>query len=78
MDCARTAGAFMVFTWILLLITALFMVFKAVQPQTEVSVKKFYFLNAFICGVATYSYFAMFSGMGWETIEGCRQFFYIR
>ena len=23
-------------------------------------------------------YFAMFSGMGWETVTGCRQYFYIR
>lgn len=38
----------------------------------------FYYINAYICGVAVFSYFSMISGMGWETIMGCRQFFYVR
>eukprot|EP00960_Hanusia_phi_P012979 379567-Hanusia_phi.AAC.3 len=43
------------------------MAFKAVQA--DVSIQKHYYLNAFICGISVFSYFAMFSGMGWETVE---------
>ena len=28
--------------------------------------------------MSVFAYFSMVSGMGWETIMGCRQFFYVR
>ena len=31
---------------------------------------RYYYLNAFLCASASYAYFAMFSGMGWETVTG--------
>jgi bacteriorhodopsin len=52
------------------------MAFKA--QQVEEWMRKYYYLNTYICGIASFAYFAMFSGMGWETIMGCRQFFYVR
>ena len=66
----------MVLVWFCLLVTGVFMAFKA--SQSEHGVKQFYYLNAFVCLVSSYAYFAMFSGMGWETVTGCRQYFYIR
>ncbi|EKX51115.1 hypothetical protein GUITHDRAFT_159333 [Guillardia theta CCMP2712] len=75
-EIGTAAGVFMVLAWFILTVTALFMAFKAVQA--DVSIQKHYYLNAFICGISVFSYFAMFSGMGWETVEGCRQYFYIR
>ena len=59
-----------------LLVTGLFMGFKAMNAEPTVRV--YYYINAYVCGVATFAYFAMLSGMGWETIMGCRQFFYVR
>jgi len=52
------------------------MVAKAASADAER--RKYYFCNTFICGVATFSYFAMLSGQGWTAIAGCRQFFYAR
>lgn len=75
-EIGSVAGVFMVVAWVLLLITGLFMAFKA--SQVDHASKPFYYLNSFICAVAVFSYFGMFSGMGWQTITGCRQFFYIR
>jgi len=40
--------------------------------------KIYYYINVFVCGFATMSYFAMLSGQGWTAIAGCRQFFYAR
>ena len=77
-EIGAVGGFFMVLTWIVLVVTAIFMAIKAYQAGPEVQVQKYYYLNAFLCAVASYSYFAMFSGMGWETIEGCRQYFYVR
>ena len=74
---ARGPGAiFDLLAFLALLITGLFMGFKAMNADPEV--RKFYYINAYVCGVATFAYFAMLSGMGWETIMGCRQFFYVR
>lgn len=75
-EIGTVAGVFMVLAWVCLLITGMFMAFKAAQVDSRS--KPFYYINAFICAVAVYSYFGMFSGMGWQTIMGCRQFFYIR
>mmetsp|Transcript_35400 Transcript_35400/g.86202 ORF Transcript_35400/g.86202 Transcript_35400/m.86202 type:complete len:263 (-) Transcript_35400:162-950(-) len=75
-EIGTVAGVFLIIAWVALLVTGLFMALKAMQVESES--KKFYYLNAFICAVACYSYFAMFSGMGWQTVMGCRQFFYIR
>ena len=73
----RCAGAiFDLLAFLALLITGLFMGFKAMNADPNVRV--FYYINAYVCGVATFAYFAMISGMGWETIMGCRQFFYVR
>ena len=44
----------------------------------SLSLPRYYFINTFICAVATFSYFAMLSGQGWTAIAGCRQFFYVR
>ena len=52
------------------------MVAKAASADAER--RKYYFTNTFICGVATFAYFAMLSGQGWTAIAGCRQFFYAR
>lgn len=52
------------------------MVAKAASADAER--RKYYFCNTFICGVATFAYFAMLSGQGWTAIAGCRQFFYVR
>ena len=62
-EIGTAAGTCMIITWIVLLICGLFMAFKA--QQVEQGARKFYFLNSFICAVAVFSYFAMFSGMGW-------------
>mmetsp|Transcript_34399 Transcript_34399/g.70948 ORF Transcript_34399/g.70948 Transcript_34399/m.70948 type:complete len:255 (+) Transcript_34399:136-900(+) len=75
-EIGASGAVFDVLAWIALLVTALFMCFKAVNE--EPGVRKFYYINSFICGVATFAYFAMISGMGWETIMGCRQLFYVR
>mmetsp|Transcript_16831 Transcript_16831/g.26088 ORF Transcript_16831/g.26088 Transcript_16831/m.26088 type:complete len:255 (-) Transcript_16831:227-991(-) len=75
-EIGATGAVFDVLAFLALLVTALFMAFKAMNA--EPGVRKFYYINAYICGVATFAYFAMISGMGWETIMGCRQFFYVR
>ncbi|EKX49358.1 hypothetical protein GUITHDRAFT_85745 [Guillardia theta CCMP2712] len=75
-EIGASGAIFDVLAWIALLFTALFMAFKAVNADPVV--RKFYYINAFVCGVASFSYFAMISGMGWETIMGCRQMFYVR
>ncbi|KAJ1493686.1 hypothetical protein T484DRAFT_1928756 [Baffinella frigidus] len=77
-EIGAVGGFFMVLTWMVLVVASIFMAIKAYQVGPEVQVQKYYYLNAFLCAVASYSYFAMFSGMGWETIEGCRQYFYVR
>ena len=59
-----------------LAVSTVVMVAKAASADAER--RKYYFLNTFICGVATFSYFAMLSGQGWTAIAGCRQFFYAR
>lgn len=75
--CVFITGAiFDLLAFLSLLITGLFMGFKAMNADPNVRV--FYYINAYVCGVATFGYFAMLSGMGWETIMGCRQFFYVR
>mmetsp|Transcript_35514 Transcript_35514/g.71104 ORF Transcript_35514/g.71104 Transcript_35514/m.71104 type:complete len:115 (-) Transcript_35514:699-1043(-) len=75
-EIGASGAVFDVLAWIALLVTALFMSFKAMNADPER--RKFYYINAFVCGVAAFSYFAMISGMGWETVMGCRQFFYVR
>lgn len=75
-EIGTAGGVAMVLVWFCLLVTGVFMAFKA--SQSEHGVKQFYYLNAFVCLVSSYAYFAMFSGMGWETVTGCRQYFYIR
>jgi hypothetical protein len=72
----RPGAIFDLLAFLALLVTGLFMGFKAMNADPNVRV--FYYINAYVCGVATFSYFAMLSGMGWETIMGCRQFFYVR
>ena len=67
------AAIFDLLAFLALLLTGLFMGFKAMNADPNVRV--FYYINAYVCGVATFAYFAMLSGMGWETIMGCRQFF---
>lgn len=62
-EIGAAAGLCMILTWVALLVTGLFMAFKA--QQVELGARKYYYLNAFICAVAVFSYFAMFSGMGW-------------
>ena len=75
--CLCAPGAiFDLLAFLALLLTGLFMGFKAMNADPNVRV--FYYINAYVCGVATFAYFAMLSGMGWETIMGCRQFFYVR
>lgn len=74
--CSWSGAIFDLLAFLALLITGLFMGFKAMNADPEV--RKFYYINAYVCGVATFAYFAMLSGMGWETIMGCRQFFYVR
>ena len=78
--CALLGGApgaiFDLLAFLALLVTGLFMGFKAMNAEPTVRV--YYYINAYVCGVATIAYFAMLSGMGWETIMGCRQFFYVR
>jgi len=59
-----------------LAVSTVVMVAKAASADAER--RKYYFVNTFICGVATFSYFAMLSGQGWTAIAGCRQFFYAR
>ena len=59
-----------------LAVSTVVMVAKAASADAER--RKYYFCNTFICGVATFSYFAMLSGQGWTAIAGCRQFFYAR
>ena len=59
-----------------LAVSTVVMVAKAASSDAER--RKYYFCNTFICGVATFSYFAMLSGQGWTAIAGCRQFFYAR
>jgi len=77
MHAYHTPGAiFDLLAFLALLVTGLFMGFKAMNADPNVRV--FYYINAYVCGVATFAYFAMLSGMGWETIMGCRQFFYVR
>lgn len=44
----------------------------------HLALDRYYFINTFICSVATFAYFAMLSGQGWTAIAGCRQFFYVR
>ena len=75
-EIGTAGGVAMVLVWLCLLVCAIFMAFKA--AQSESGVKRFCYLNAFVCAVSSYAYFAMFSGMGWETVVGCRQYFYIR
>lgn len=75
-EIGTAGGVAMVLVWFCLLVTGVFMAFKA--SQAEPGVQKYYYLNAFICACSSYAYFAMFSGMGWETVTGCRQYFYIR
>ena len=57
-----------------LTVTTIVMVAKAANADPER--RKYYFCNTFICGIATFAYFAMLSGQGWTAISGCRQFFY--
>ena len=59
-----------------LAVSTVVMVAKAASADAER--RKYYFCNTFICGVATFAYFAMLSGQGWTAIAGCRQFFYAR
>ena len=59
-----------------LAVTTVVMVAKAASADAER--RKYYFCSAFICLIATFSYFAMLSGQGWTAIAGCRQFFYVR
>ena len=59
-----------------LAVSTVVMVAKAASADMER--RKYYFCNTFICGVATFAYFAMLSGQGWTAIAGCRQFFYAR
>jgi len=73
-EVGATGAIFDLLAFLALLITGLFMGFKAMNADPYVRV--FYYINAYVCGVATFAYFAMLSGMGWETIMGCRQFFY--
>eukprot|EP00292_Cryptomonas_paramecium_P010003 CAMPEP_0113686438 /NCGR_PEP_ID=MMETSP0038_2-20120614/15292_1 /TAXON_ID=2898 /ORGANISM="Cryptomonas paramecium" /LENGTH=261 /DNA_ID=CAMNT_0000606765 /DNA_START=29 /DNA_END=814 /DNA_ORIENTATION=+ /assembly_acc=CAM_ASM_000170 len=54
--------------------TTILMIAKAANTDPER--RKYYFCNTFICGIATFAYFAMLSGQGWTAISGCRQFFY--
>mmetsp|Transcript_45036 Transcript_45036/g.107335 ORF Transcript_45036/g.107335 Transcript_45036/m.107335 type:complete len:265 (-) Transcript_45036:153-947(-) len=75
-EIGASGAIFDVLAFIALLVTALFMAFRAMNA--EPGVRKFYYINAYVCGVATFAYFAMISGMGWETIMGCRQLFYVR
>ena len=83
-----SGAVFDVLAWLALVITALFMAFKAQQVrqsmvsglshsdrtyiffgvyhrmlQVEDWMRKYYYLNTYICGVASFAYFAMFSGM---------------
>ncbi|KAJ1477813.1 hypothetical protein T484DRAFT_2015976 [Baffinella frigidus] len=59
-----------------LAVSTVVMVAKAASADAER--RKYYFCSTFICGVATFAYFAMLSGQGWTAIAGCRQFFYAR
>jgi bacteriorhodopsin len=46
-------GVAMVLVWFCLLVTGVFMAFKA--SQSEPGVQKYYYINAFICGVSSYA-----------------------
>ena len=47
----------MVLVWICLVTAGIFMAFKG--AQAEQAVKKYYYLNVFLCASASYDYFAL-------------------
>merc|ERR1711966_522062 len=51
-----------------LAVSTVVMVAKAASADAER--REYYFCNTFICGVATFSYFAMLSGQGWTATAG--------
>mmetsp|Transcript_14256 Transcript_14256/g.28172 ORF Transcript_14256/g.28172 Transcript_14256/m.28172 type:complete len:256 (-) Transcript_14256:106-873(-) len=75
-EIGASGAVFDILAFIMLLTTSLFMAFKAVRADP--GVRPFYYINTFVCLVAAFAYFSMIAGMGWETIMGCRQFFYVR